>query len=118
VSDEPSDDEWSRQLRKGVLDLAILSRLQEGPVHGYALIASLKQGGLMAAEGAEATVYQALQRLARLGLAMADWSHPDEGGRPRKMYAITPRGRAERQRMLAEWKALGRAVARYLEEPA
>jgi PadR family transcriptional regulator, regulatory protein PadR len=106
-------EDWSRQLRKGLLDLAILVRLKAGPVHGYALIASLKEGRLMPKEGAEATVYQALQRLARKGWAEASWSDPAANERPRKMYAITRRGRSECARMAAEWRALDRALAEF-----
>ena len=66
-----ADESWGRELRKGLLDLALLCHLSEGPAHGYALIAALKESGIMASTGAEATVYQALQRLAKNDLATA-----------------------------------------------
>lgn len=103
-------DGWARQLRKGVLDLAILAHLKAGPVHGYALIQRLKVDGLMAAGGAEATVYQALQRLSKSGLASATWSAPAESERPRKMYHLTPAGKKAYQAMTTEWHALRDAI--------
>lgn len=107
---------WARQLRKGVLDLAILAHLAKGPVHGYALIQRLKADGLMAAEGAEATVYHALQRLAKADLANATWSAPADAERPRKMYEISPAGQAAYQKMTNEWRALRIAIEQLQEE--
>lgn len=108
---------WTGQLRKGVLDLAILEHLANDEVHGYALIAALKEEGLMAAEGGAATVYQALQRLADQGLAASSWSAPAAGDseRPRKVYTITKRGQAARKEMAVEWRQLKLAVDRLLE---
>lgn len=104
------------QLRRGVLDLAILEHLAAGDVHGYALIASLKRRGLMATEGGAATVYQALQRFAAQGLAAASWSAPEsEGERPRKVYTLTRQGQSARKEMEAEWKQLKTAVDKLLE---
>src|SRR5687768_4909303 len=102
---EASLGTWSRVVRTGLLDLAILLHLQGGDVHGYALISSLKREGLMAADGGEATVYQALQRLANAGLASSEWSSPNGDERPRKMYAITKRGRTAAAQMAKEWHA-------------
>lgn len=109
---------WTGQLRKGVLDLAILEHLARDEVHGYALIAALKEEGLMAAEGGAATVYQALQRLAAQGLAASSWSAPTAGDneRPRKVYTITKRGLAARKEMAAEWRQLRASVDRLLED--
>lgn len=116
---EPSSvPAWSRQLRTGLLDLAILLHLGSGDVHGYALISALKRQGLMAPDGGEATVYQALQRLAKAELATAEWSAPNGDARPRKMYAITRRGRAAAAQMAKEWQAARRSIDTLLEETA
>ena len=116
----PAAAGWGGQLRKGALDIAILGHLAAGDMHGYALIASLKQRGLMAPEGGAATVYQALQRLADQGLAHSAWSAPgpDEGDRPRKVYTITMRGHSARKQMASEWQNLKRALDHLLEETA
>jgi DNA-binding PadR family transcriptional regulator len=110
------DGGWGRELRKGLLDLALLSHLARGEAHGYALIAALKDTGIMGPSGAEATVYQALQRLAKAGLATSEWTTPETDGRPRKMYRITPRGRAARKAMDAEWTDVRTAVDKLLED--
>lgn len=107
---------WSRELRKGVLDLAILAHLRQGPAHGYSLIQRLKHEGLMATGGAEATVYQALQRLATAGLAASDWSSPKGSERPRKIYQITAAGEIQYGQMTAEWHALRDAIDKLQED--
>ena len=109
---------WSRQLRTGLLDLAILQHLRGDDVHGYALITALKQQGLMAPDGGEATVYQALQRLAKAGLATSAWSSPTGDERPRKLYAITKRGRSAAVQMAKDWRATRDALDRLLEDDA
>ena len=110
-------DAWAGQLRKGVLDLAILRHLERGDVHGYALISALKEEGLKAADGGEATVYQALQRLAKNGLAASKWSMAAADERPRKMYSLTSDGTAALTAMAIEWRRLHSAVDRLLEDP-
>lgn len=109
------DEGWGRELRKGLLDLALLSHLARREAHGYALIAALKDTGILAPSAPEATVYQALQRLAKAGLAAAEWTTPEADGRPRKVYRITPRGRAARKAMEAEWTDVRSAVDKLLE---
>ena len=118
MADEPGGT-WARQLRTGLLDLAILRHLADGPVHGYALISALKRQGLMAPDGGEATVYQALQRLARLDLAAFEWSRPRDGDeRPRKLYTLTRRGRQALGQMAKDWHAVRDALDQLLETPA
>lgn len=119
MASEPNASQaWSRQLRTGLLDLAILRHLATGQVHGYALIAQLKEQGLMAADGGEATVYQAMQRLSKAGLATWAWSTPTSDGRPRKMYSITKPGRMALAHMTKEWRTTRGALDRLLEDPA
>ena len=113
-----ADGSWSRQLRTGLLDVALLRHLRAGEAHGYALISALKRQGLMASDGGEATVYQALQRLAKAGLASWAWSQPSDDGRPRKMYSITKAGRAALTHMARDWAAVRDALDALLEDPA
>lgn len=78
---------------KGHLDLLILAVLQEGPLHGYAVIERLRVRSGSAFDLPEGTVYPVLHRLAAAGQLDSDW---DEGsGRRRRVYRLTEKGRRE-----------------------
>jgi PadR family transcriptional regulator PadR len=111
------DAAWGRELRKGLLDMALLRSLVNEDAHGYALIQSMKDLHLVPAAGSDATVYQALQRLAESGLASAAWTTPGSDERPRKVYTITRRGQEMLRAMTAEWKSVSRTINHLLEEP-
>jgi DNA-binding PadR family transcriptional regulator len=59
---------------KGHLDFLILAVLQDGPMHGYALIEALRRrsGGVF--DLPEGTIYPALHRLELTGLLSSKWS--------------------------------------------
>ena len=47
-----ADENWSTQLRKGVLELCILNLLQRESLHGYAIVKRLTEyPGLVISEG-------------------------------------------------------------------
>jgi DNA-binding PadR family transcriptional regulator len=78
---------------KGHLDALILAVVVGEPLHGYAVIEELKRrsGGSLALP--EGTVYPALHRLERGGLLASEWSAA--GGRRRRVYKLTAKGRRE-----------------------
>jgi DNA-binding PadR family transcriptional regulator len=78
-----------RMFEQGDLKLVILRLLDEKPRHGYEIIKALEErsGGVYAPS--PGTVYPTLALLEDLGYARAT---PEEGGR--KIYEITPEGRA------------------------
>ncbi len=90
---EYSDDGRDRritQLRKGILELAVLGVLYHERHYGYSLVRVLSEGGSISLK--EGTVYPILARLDRDGLVRSEWVESDQGP-PRKYYAITPVGR-------------------------
>lgn len=92
---------------KGHLDTMILAVLASGPLHGYAVIEQLKVrsgGSLTLPEG---TVYPALHRLEEAGYLSSSWS---DGGRRRRVYSLTRRGRGELGGRRTEWRAFSAAV--------
>lgn len=98
---------WSTQLRKGIVELMILSLVEREQLYGYAIVRELKdRGGLAAGEG---TVYPVLRRLEADGLVSATWSDEGPAG-PRKYYRITDPGREFLQRAWAEWTAVSSAL--------
>lgn len=87
----PSDrDRRITQLRKGILELAVMAALEEGPHYGYSLIRKLADCGSISLK--EGTVYPILARLDRDGVVRSEWVVSAQGP-PRKYYTLTPAGR-------------------------
>src|SRR3954470_2085755 len=95
-------------LVRGHLDGLLLAVLAGEPAHGYAIIERLeaRSGGAFALP--EGTIYPALYRLERAGLVASDWSR--EGGRRRRVYRLTARGRRQATEARREWTAFAAAV--------
>lgn len=86
---------------RGHLDGLILAVLEEGPLHGYAVIEALstRSGGEL--DLPTGTVYPALRRLERAGWIQGEWS--STGGRKRRSYRLTRDGRQQLSVSRAEW---------------
>jgi len=93
---------------RGQLDLLLLGALRRGPQHGYALITSLYDGSGGHFDLAEGTVYPALHKLERDGSVSSSWSLIE--GRRRRVYELTPAGRAALASRRKEWALFARAV--------
>jgi PadR family transcriptional regulator PadR len=84
-------DNWTVQVRKGVLELCILNALAEKERYGYELVKTLiAVPGLGVTEG---TLYPLLSRLRVQGYISARLEESTEGP-ARKYYALTKEGRA------------------------
>lgn len=83
-------DNWTVQVRKGVLELCILNALSERERYGYELVKSLVDiPGLGVTEG---TLYPLLSRLRVQGFIAARLEESSEGP-ARKYYSLTREGR-------------------------
>ena len=103
----------SADASRSSLEALLLAALADGPAHGYALIERLRDRSAGAFDLAEGTVYPILHRLEQGGLLTSSWV--DAGGRRRRVYRLTRRGRralAERRR---DWREYSRAVDLVLE---
>ena len=98
------EDRFAQQLKKGVLEMLVLEMICRRPTYGYELLTNLKDlsGGLFALK--EGTLYPILYRLEDDGMIVAAWSAPEGRAAPKKMYSVTPRGRAERLRRREIWR--------------
>lgn len=92
----------------GQLDSLILATVAEEPAHGYAILQRLRQRSSGAFELAEGTLYPALHRLERDSLLTSSWS--TGGGRRRRIYDVTPSGRAALRKRRREWRHFSTAV--------
>jgi DNA-binding PadR family transcriptional regulator len=101
---------------KGHLDAMLLAVVADEPLHGYAVVERLRDRSGGHFELAEGTVYPALHRLESDGLLASRWS--SVGGRRRREYTLTRRGRRSLGERRDEWRAFSGAVQRVLTGPS
>lgn len=90
------------QLKRGLLDICVLSALRKGDSYGYQIIKDLS--GCI--EISESTLYPILRRLEGGGcLTVYTVEH---SGRLRKFYRITPEGVGVIDQFLASWPEIQR----------
>src|SRR5262245_25694221 len=94
------------------LDLLLLGVLARGPLHGYAIIAGLREwsGGVFDLN--EGSVYPALHRLERSRLVEGVWSQVQ--GRRRRSYRLTRSGRRALEAERSSWQRIVQAVGAVL----
>ena len=93
---------------KGHLDLLLLAVLEKGPAHGYVIIDMLRERSGGTFDLPEGTIYPALHRLEEDGLLSSQWS--ENGGRRRRIYQMTSRGRLALATRQQEWSRFSQAV--------
>jgi PadR family transcriptional regulator, regulatory protein PadR len=94
---------------RGQLDLLLLAGLQrQQPVHGYALIGSVRELSADAFDLAEGTVYPALRRLESQGWVDSTWD--DNSPRQRRLYRLTHAGRQALREKRRDWAGFSVAV--------
>lgn len=84
-----SEHSWPSEWLRGVLTLAVMRVLADGPTYGYAIIARLEEQRFGRFKGG--TLYPLLGRLEQAGHVTVDWRAGD-GGPGRKYFALTPEG--------------------------
>lgn len=97
-----------KQLRKGILELAILGSLNQEKHYGYSLIKAV--AGDIDISIAEGTIYPILNRLANEGLIRPEWVESKQGP-PRKYYALTDKGKLAFDMLNMEFQKLAEMVA-------
>lgn len=105
------DDSFDRlipEMRRGVLQLAILSLLKEKN-YGYALCKQLGESGFPIEEG---TLYPILRRFEDQGMVQSIWN--TEGPRPRKYFQTTRRGSDLLRRLSEEWEEIAQSLEKIL----
>lgn len=103
---------WETQLRKGVVELAILASIARGETYGYRIVEQLR--GLEGFELAESTVYPILTRLARDGF-LAIRTEASPAGPMRRYYRLTVEGRRHFRAMAESWRTVSRSLSGLLE---
>lgn len=108
-------DNTKAQMRKGVLELCILSIIKsEGEVYPSDIIKRLKQTEMIVVEG---TLYPLLSRLKNAGLLSYSWKESTSGP-PRKYFKITEVGEEFLGGLTHSWKQLVNAVNNSIKKKA
>jgi len=104
-----------RELKRGSLELIVLSLLLPGEAYGYEIASKLDAATNGALAVTDGTLYPVLYRLERAGLVSVRWETPERGV-PRKYYRLTEAGRAEVAQMTREWTTFATAMAKLLAQ--
>lgn len=99
------------QLRKGVLEICILSILKDNEMYTSDLLAALKDARLLVVEG---TIYPLLNRLKNEGLLSYRWEE-SVAGPPRKYFRLTENGKVVQQSLKISWQELSTSVNQILK---
>jgi len=91
-----------RDLRKGSVEILLLTLLEEEPMYGYQLAKELRRRSRGYFEFKEGTLYPALHRMEERGWLASRWQVVEEGP-SRKYYHLTASGREELKRAHQEW---------------
>jgi len=106
-------DSWISQIRKGVIEVAILGLLDSEETYGSELVEKLSAYPALAISAG--TVYPLMSRLNKAGLIDSVWRESPVGP-PRKYYTLTLKGRAELDEMMMAWESVSGAVDQVLKE--
>ena len=95
------------QMRKGVLELCVLSIISEQEAYPSDIIKKLKEYKLIVVEG---TLYPLLSRLKNAELLTYNWKE-SKSGPPRKYYSLTDEGTGFLSELHTTWGELYHAVS-------
>ncbi len=104
-------DAMNIQLKKGVLELCVLSMLTKKDCYGYELVNEISKN-IMIAEG---TIYPLLKRLKDEGYLTTYLAESQEGP-PRKYYKLTPLGEKTKDALAREWSTFVKGVKNIIGE--
>ncbi|MBP7184048.1 MAG: PadR family transcriptional regulator [Saprospiraceae bacterium] len=100
------------QMRKGVLDLCILSIIAESEVYPSDIISQLKKYDMIVVEG---TLYPLLTRLKDAGLLQYSWKESTSGP-PRKYFKLTESGQELLDEMIISWQEFVTSVNQIIKK--
>lgn len=103
--------DFKKQIKKGVLELAILKLLDEEDQYGYSIIQQVSKRSNNTLEVKDGTLYPILYRLEDNEIIKSYWQN-NEGGRsrPRKYYKITQKGKTTLKSMLTDYFEVNNSI--------
>jgi transcriptional regulator len=104
---------FNSDLKRGSLELLILSSLEAGPRHGYEIGKQLERRSKGQLEFKASTLYTILYRMEDRGWIKGRWVEK-KGERRRCYYTLTAAGGRELASQRSEWQAFAAMVNRVL----
>jgi PadR family transcriptional regulator PadR len=99
---------------QGTLDLLVLKALSWEAMHGYNILAWLRQATANELRIEDAALYPALHRMEGRGLIASEWGL-SENNRRAKYYRLTAAGRKELRAEATSWRRYVGLMARVLD---
>ena len=98
-------------IKRGTAELAVLSVLEHGPLHGYEMARRIEQQTKGVLRFTLAALYPMLYRMEERGWIRGAWE-TSSSGRRRRCYRITPVGKKRLSPLRREWTELFGALRR------
>jgi PadR family transcriptional regulator len=105
-------DAWESQLRRGVVELAVLASIGRQETYGYRVVEQLRK--LAGLGFTESTIYPVLTRLSRDGF-LAVRTEPSPAGPPRRYYQLTAAGQRRFRQLKDRWQTLSQSLTGLLD---
>jgi DNA-binding PadR family transcriptional regulator len=102
--------EFDSELMRGVVEPVVLRLLADRRMYGYEIIKVVNERTKGTLEWKEGTLYPCLHRMESSGLIKGEWEENAATGKPRKYYALSPKGSALLKAKTQEWSAFSSAV--------
>jgi PadR family transcriptional regulator PadR len=96
---------------QGTIELLILKRLSQGPMHGYGIATWIETATDDVLRVEEGSLYPALYRMVQKGWIKGEWG-TSENNRRAKFYRLTKTGERECAQQVTGWLKLSHAVSR------
>jgi PadR family transcriptional regulator PadR len=98
-------------IKRGTAELAVLSVLESGALHGYEMARRIEQQTKGALRFTLAALYPMLYRMEQRGWIRGAWE-TSSNGRRKRCYRLTPAGKKKLTPLRAEWSELFEALRR------
>ncbi len=96
-------------IKRGTAELAVLSILEEGALHGYEMARRIEEQTKGALRFTLAALYPMLYRMEKRGWIRGSWE-TSGSGRRRRCYRLTPAGKKKLSPLRKEWAELFSAL--------
>ena len=106
-------EDRTAQIRRGVVELAVLGLLAQGERYGSQVVDELASQPALALTAG--TVYPLLSRLLKAGLIESTWQESPVGP-PRKYYRLTQAGQAAERDLRSAWDSVRDTLDDLLKE--